>query len=225
MDLPFLDNIQLVFETWPMVFYIFIVVLGLMIGSFLNVVIYRLPVMMEREFKDACVTHFDEFQPKKSIATKGNDKNPQTAQARPETFNLAIPASTCPKCGHNIRAWENIPVISWLLLKGKCSACRAPISMRYPAIEALTGVLSVLMAWHFGVSILTLFALVLVWSLITLTFIDLDEMLLPDQITLPLMWFGLLLSLNGYFVTPTEAILGAALGYLVYGVCSGVLNC
>lgn len=214
MDLPFLDNIQFVFETWPIVFYIFILLLGLTVGSFLNVVIYRLPVMMEREFKDACVTHFDEFQPKAPPPGKGNKKDNQTAPAKPKTFNLAVPDSTCPKCGHKIRAWENIPVISWLLLKGKCSACKTPISIRYPAIETLTGILSVFMAWHFGVTILTLFALVLLWCLIALTFIDLDEMLLPDQITLPLMWFGLLLSLNSYFVTPVEAILGAALGYL-----------
>ena len=189
MDLPLINNILLVFETYPLAFYLFVLFLGLTVGSFLNVVIYRLPVMMEREFKDACMMQFDEFKPSK-----------KTKEQKPKTFNLAVPNSTCPKCGHNIKAWENIPVLSWILLKRKCSSCSAPISARYPAIEALTGVLSLSMAFHFGISIETLFALVLLWCLIALTFIDLDVMYLPDQITLPLMWIGILLSLNNYFV-------------------------
>ena len=197
-----MENFVLVFETWPVAFYLFTLLIGLTVGSFLNVVIYRLPVMMEREFKCACEEHFEEFKE----AGKSSKSN--------QTFNLAVPNSTCPKCQHKIKAWENIPVLSWLLLKGKCSNCKTPISIRYPMVELLTGVLSVLVAMHFQVSLKTIFALLFLWSLIALTFIDLDEMLLPDQLTLPLLWLGLLLSTQSIFVAPTEAILGAALGYL-----------
>ena len=214
MNLSFITNIQLIFETWPMVFYSVILCLGLTVGSFLNVVIYRIPVMMRREFKDACVANFKAFQPTSVPTSKKAQNKVAIKPCQRETFNLALPGSSCLNCGHRIKTWENIPVISWLLLKGKCSACKISISWRYPAIEILTGLLSVAMAWHIRINILTLFALIFLWSLIALTFIDLDEMILPDQITIPLPGFGLLLSLNGYFVKPTDAILGAALGYL-----------
>lgn len=202
MDLFSTENLVLVFDTYPLFYYLVILIFGLTVGSFLNVVIYRLPVMMENEFLCACTEQFGEF------------KNKQHKKKAESTFNLAVPASTCPHCGHKIRAWENIPVLSWLFLRAKCSNCKSPISARYPAIEALTGLLSVFIAWHFGVTEQTLFMLIFLWCLISLTFIDLDKMYLPDQITLPLMWLGLLLSLNNTFVSPTEAILGASLGYL-----------
>ena len=199
-----MDNIILVFESYPVFFYTMVLVLGLTVGSFLNVVIYRLPVMMEREFKCACTSHFGEFKKKEAKGKPADEA----------TFNLAVPNSTCPKCGHKIKVWENIPILSWLFLRGKCSACKTPISIRYPAIEGLTGILSCLLAVKFGVSLQTLFALIFLWSLVALTFIDIDEMLLPDQITLPLLWLGLLLSLDNVFVSQTDAILGAVLGYL-----------
>lgn len=197
-----MDNLFLVFDAWPWLFYGFILFLGLTVGSFLNVVIYRLPVMMEREFKQSCEAHFETRISKGE--TVGNNAR----------FNLAVPASTCPKCGHKIRAWENIPIISWLFLKGRCSQCNAKISARYPAIEGLTGLLSIAMAVYFGPTLQCFMALMFLWCLIALTFIDLDTMFLPDQITLPLMWLGLLLSLSNTFISPEEAILGAALGYL-----------
>lgn len=199
IDTLFAD-ITLVFETWPVIWYLTIAVLGLTVGSFLNVVIYRLPVIMEREFKEAYLSHF-------------HPEQMQQAEKQPR-FNLAVPGSTCPKCGHHIKAWENIPVISWLWLKAKCSQCQTAISIRYPAVEFATAALSLLIAFHFGITLQTAAALILLWSLIALTFIDIDKMLLPDQITLPLMWLGLLLSLTNVFVTPLDAILGAALGYL-----------
>ena len=192
----------LVFETYPAFYYFAVLLLGLTVGSFLNVVIYRLPVMMEREFNCACRDHFGPFKSDKASSQKD------------EVFNLAVPHSTCPKCGHAIRAWENIPVVSWLLLKGKCSQCGSHIAKRYPMIELLSGLLSVLLAVHFGVTTQALFALLLLWSLIAMTFIDLDKMLLPDQLTLPVLWLGLLISLENQFVSPTEAIWGAVLGYL-----------
>ncbi|HEB77175.1 MAG TPA: prepilin peptidase, partial [Methylothermaceae bacterium] len=125
------------------------------------------------------------------------------------------PPSRCPHCGHHIRAWENIPILSWLWLRGRCSQCRAAISPRYPLIEGLTAVLSLAVAWRFGVSPQALWALVLTWSLIALSFIDYDHQLLPDILTLPLLWLGLLLSLFGIFTDPRSAIMGAAAGYLL----------
>lgn len=198
-----MPDFVLVFETYPAVFYTFITILGLVVGSFLNVVIYRLPIMMENSWKQ----EFDDYF---------NDEDTSTVPQSKEqpVFNLAKPDSTCPHCGHKITPWENIPIISWLILRGKCSNCKSPISIRYPAIEALTGIMSFLVAWQFGINIETLYLLVFVWSLIALTFIDIDKMLLPDQITLPLMWLGLILSTQNTFVDTNSAIWGAALGYL-----------
>jgi leader peptidase (prepilin peptidase)/N-methyltransferase len=169
---------------------------GLLIGSFLNVVIYRIPKMMQRE-SDNYVAH-----------ELGKDL-PHT-----DRFNLMVPRSACPHCGHQITALENIPVISWLFLRGKCSACKAPIPARYPAIELLTGVLSGLMVWTFGSGWMGLATLVFVWLLIAMTFIDYDTQLLPDDLTYPLLWLGLLLNLNGTFVPLQDAVIGAAAGYL-----------
>jgi leader peptidase (prepilin peptidase)/N-methyltransferase len=175
---------------------------GLAIGSFLNVVIHRLPIILEREWREEC----QEFTDNEYEAGKG-----KTSQ---EKLGLAFPGSRCPRCGHKITALENIPVISYLLLRGKCSECSAPISMRYPLIEVLTAVLSVLTAWYFGVTLQTLFALFLTWSLIALAFIDIDHQILPDKIVLPMLWLGLLISLLPVFVDSHTSIIGSAAGYL-----------
>jgi len=172
-------------------------IFGLMVGSFLNVVIYRLPKMMEQEWHNNCL----ELQGK-DIPTQ-----PQ--------FTLSKPRSSCPNCGHRIRAFENIPVISYLLLKGRCSACKTPISMRYPLIEILSGTLIGLTSWQLGYSTATLFAWIFVFALIALTFIDFDTQLLPDDITLPLLWLGLLFNLNFGFTDLKSAVIGAMAGYLV----------
>jgi leader peptidase (prepilin peptidase)/N-methyltransferase len=131
-----------------------------------------------------------------------------------ERFDLVKPDSTCPNCGHQIRAWENIPVISWLMLRGKCAKCSAAISIRYPLVELSTALLSVWVASFFGFGVASLIAVLVTWMLIAMTFIDIDKMLLPDELTLPLLWLGLIISLGEVFVTPTDAIIGAAAGYL-----------
>ncbi len=173
-------------------------ILGLMLGSFLNVVIHRLPMMMEQEWKKQCNEMLGN-----SEATGDN-----------KAFNLVTPRSRCPKCGHLITALENIPVISYLVLKGKCKECKTPISLRYPVIELVTAVLTAIVAWHFGFSWQALAAMFLTWALIALSMIDYDTQLLPDSITLPFIWLGLLLSLVPVFASPAVAILGAASGYL-----------
>ncbi|MDQ0142661.1 leader peptidase (prepilin peptidase)/N-methyltransferase [Cupriavidus necator] len=171
--------------------------LGLVVGSFLNVVIHRMPRMMERDEANY-------------IAELRGDPLPY-----PGRYNLMVPRSACPHCGHAIAPWENVPVLSYLFLRGRCAACKAPISMRYPLVELASGVLSALVAWRFGPGAQALAALVLVWGLLALTLIDADTQLLPDQITLPLLWIGLLLNLGGLFVTLPDAVIGAAAGYLV----------
>ena len=170
--------------------------LGLIVGSFLNVVIHRLPRMMEREWREQC------------SALDGEDSPP----AAP--YNLMAPRSACPSCGHTISAWENIPVISWLILRGRCAHCKTPISPRYPIVEALTGIISGYIAWRFGFGPIALAALLFAWALIALTFIDFDTQLLPDSITQPLIWLCLLLNLNGFFTSINEALVGAVAGYL-----------
>lgn len=202
----FSDVIAL-FEQSPAIFYSTVTILGLIIGSFLNVVIYRLPKMMENEWFCECRELLvDELKP--------SDKKKGKVATEPEVLTLSKPASTCPKCGHKIKIIENIPVLSWLFLRGKCSSCANPISARYPIIESVSGVLSLVIAMHYGVTIQTLFMLILTWSLITLTMIDADKMILPDQITLPLVWLGLLLNLNGVFIGIEQAVVGAMVGYL-----------
>jgi leader peptidase (prepilin peptidase)/N-methyltransferase len=178
--------------TWVMA----ISLLGLLFGSFLNVVIYRLPIMMQREW---------EFQAAE-LSGQQFDHN--------DIFNLSTPRSSCPHCGHAITALENIPVISYLVLGGKCRGCKAGISARYPLIEALTALLSATVAWHFGFTWACLGALLLTWSLIALTFIDLDHQLLPDKITLPLVWLGLFFNLFGVFTDLSSSVVGAIAGYL-----------
>ena len=172
---------------------------GLSVGSFLNVVIYRLPRIMQRQWQRECA----------ELASIG------LAEDTAKPFNLARPASHCPACGHGLRVWENIPILSFLLLRGQCSACGEPISMRYPVVEGLSAALTLMVVWRLGLQIPALAALGLTWALIALTFIDIDVKLLPDTITLPLVWLGLLLSLGGWFTDPASAIIGATAGYLV----------
>ncbi|MYN46992.1 prepilin peptidase [Pseudoduganella sp. FT93W] len=169
---------------------------GLLFGSFLNVVIHRLPKMMQRES--------DNY-----VASESGQPLPHT-----ERYNLMLPRSACPQCGHQITALENIPVLSYLFLRGRCSQCKTPISARYPLIELLTGLLSAGVIWRLGSGWTGLSCLVFLYALIALTFIDLDTQLLPDDITLPLLWLGLLLNLNQLFVPLHEAVIGAAAGYL-----------
>lgn len=173
--------------------------IALLVGSFLNVVILRLPVMMQREW-DAYL--------------QSESDNSEAAEAQ-EPFNLMTPASRCGECGHQIRWYENIPVISWFFLRGRCSSCGTCISFRYPFVELLTGVSSAWLVWHFGFTLEAGLLVLLTWALIALTFIDLDHQLLPDSITLPLLWMGLLINIQGIFTSLESAVIGAAAGYLV----------
>jgi leader peptidase (prepilin peptidase)/N-methyltransferase len=181
-------------------------ILGLCIGSFLNVVIYRLPEMMRREWLGECV----EF-----LQDQGHRIDPPLKAPTEAVFNLAKPDSRCPGCGHGIRAWENLPVISYVLLGGKCSSCKTPISWRYPAIELFTGVLSALVIWQLGLGPGSLMILFVTWALVALSFIDIDHQLLPDSITLPLLWLGLLVNSFELFVPLIDAVWGAIAGYLI----------
>lgn len=169
---------------------------GLLIGSFLNVVIHRIPKMMQHE-SDNYVAH------------ESGKPLPHT-----ERFNLMLPRSACPQCGHQITALENIPVVSYLVLRGKCSGCKTPISVRYPIIELLTGTLSAFLIWRFGSGLAGLATLLFAYLLIAMTFIDADTQLLPDDLTLPLLWAGLLVNLQATFVPLSDAVIGAAAGYL-----------
>ena len=173
-------------------------VLGLMVGSFLNVVIHRLPVMMEREWRSQCKDLLE-------IEASSDNK---------EAYSLVRPRSRCPDCAHQISALENIPVFSYLALRGRCSECGTRISPRYPLIEMLTGILSAIVAWHFGYGWPLAAALLFTWSMIPLSVIDIEHQLLPDAIILPVLWAGLVLSLFGVFVDSTTSIIGAAAGYL-----------
>lgn len=174
-------------------------IIGLYIGSFLNVVIYRLPVMLQKDWQQQCKEYLnpDEHHPQ--------DDKP---------FNLARPASRCPHCKHPVHPLANIPVLSWLVLRGKCAECKKPISIRYPIIETLSCLLSVAVAWHFGYGWACAGALVLTWALIALTMIDYDHQLLPDIITLPFLWLGLFLSVFNIYVDSHTSIIGALVGYL-----------
>ncbi len=171
-------------------------IFGLLVGSFLNVVIHRVPKMMQRES--------DNY-----VASESGKPLPHQ-----DRYNLMVPRSACPQCGHQITALENVPVVSYALLGGKCKACKTPISLRYPVVELLSGALSALLVWRFGSGLAGLATLVFVWLLIAMSFIDLDTQLLPDDLTLPLLWLGLLINLDGTFVPLQEAVIGAAAGYL-----------
>ncbi|MFV0597600.1 prepilin peptidase [Shewanella sp.] len=183
------------------------------IGSFLNVVIHRIPVMMKREWQQECNQYLQEYHAD-VVKQIGIEKLNKPIDTYPEKYNLVVPGSACPKCKTTIKPWHNLPILGWLMLKGKCAACHASISSRYPIIELVTGLLVATLAWHFGPSWQFVFAAILTFVLIALTGIDLDEMLLPDQMTIPLLWLGLLINLNHTFTTPTDAVIGAVAGYL-----------
>ncbi len=174
------------------------VLFGLVAGSFLNVVIHRLPRMMERQWRAECAELAGTPAP----------------AAEPSPYNLMVPRSACPHCGHGITALENIPIASYIALGGKCSACRKPISPRYPVVEALAGALSGYVAWRYGLSAAMLGALIFAWAMVALAFIDLDTFYLPDNITLPLLWVGLLFNTAAVFTDLRSAIFGAAAGYV-----------
>ena len=177
-------------------FFVTLFFLGLVIGSFLNVVIYRLPNILNSRWRQDCIYFLEKTVEKETIA-----------------FSLSRPRSHCPACKTLIRAWENIPVFSYIFLKGRCTNCSEKISLRYPIIELLTAILTLYLGYHFGVSRELLPALILSWSLIVLSFIDLDHHLLPDDITLPLLWLGLLVNIYSIFVPLESAVIGAFLGY------------
>jgi leader peptidase (prepilin peptidase)/N-methyltransferase len=186
------------FAAQPYAFVALALVLGLVVGSFLNVVILRLPVMLERRWQTQAHEMLHADRPLKPA----------------ERFDLAHPSSHCPHCGHRIRAWENIPVISFLWLRGRCSACGAPISWRYPIVELTAGILSAIVAWRFGYGVTAGVGLLFTWALVALAYIDFDTQLLPDDITLPLLWSGLLINLSNSLAPLSSAVIGAAAGYL-----------
>lgn len=183
----------------PLAFVITTFCISLLVGSFLNVVIYRLPIMMEREWQ----RDIEQFQ------------HPDKELPPSPTFNLVKPDSTCPNCKHKIRAWENIPVISWLMLGRKCSGCANPISARYPAVELLTAVMSAVVAYQLGFGLTGAAFILGTWLLVAMTFIDLDKMLLPDSLTLLLLWIGLGISCFDSTISPIDSIIGAIIGYLI----------
>ena len=186
----------------PLVAVAMALVVGLCVGSFLNVVVHRLPKMMDRAWRAQCAELRGEAPPAED----------------PPAYNLAVPRSACPACGHRIGALENVPIVSWLVLRGACSACRKPISIRYPLVEALGALLAAYAIWRYGLSWKGVAACVLLWTLIALTFIDFDTQLLPDSLTLPLLWAGLVVNLFGVFVPLADAVIGAIAGYLALWV-------
>jgi leader peptidase (prepilin peptidase) / N-methyltransferase len=193
-----MNEVITMMEQVPSFYFGTVLILGLLVGSFLNVVIYRLPVMMQRSWQSECAESFPDA---------GIDVDESK-------FNLILPRSRCPKCKHLIGSLENIPVISWLIQRGRCKHCDCKIPVRYPCIELLTAFMSLAVVYVVPFGWPALFALIFTWGLISLTFIDFDTMLLPDQLTLPLMWLGLLVNISGSFVSLEEAVIGAAVGYL-----------
>lgn len=185
-------------QTSPPVFYFTLGILGLIAGSFLNVVIYRLPKMLQNEWHRECrnLLEINAAEPSEE-----------------ESYNLVLPRSRCPRCAHKITALENIPILSYILLAGKCSACKAAISLRYPVIEFLSAAIAIFIAWRFGYSVQTILAIILSWSLLVLSMIDIDEQLLPDDITLPFLWLGLFANMFGVFTDIYSSLIGAMLGY------------
>jgi leader peptidase (prepilin peptidase)/N-methyltransferase len=194
-----MDTILFVYSQYPWLYFFLLIILSLLVGSFLNVLIYRLPIMLERSWR----AEYEEMV---------HPDEPQVEQPR---FNLFLPRSACPHCGHLISALENIPIISWLCLRGRCKSCQQPISARYPLVELLTGICGGVVAFAYEPGWAVVGALLLTWTLIGLTFIDLDKYLLPDALTLPLLWLGLLFNLRETFVSLEDAVLGAMAGYLI----------
>ncbi len=181
----------------PAIYIVCASILGLLVGSFINVVIHRLPIMMERRWRHECAEML------------GSADAP--AEAR---FDLVAPRSHCPHCGHAISAWENIPLLSYVLLKGRCHGCGAHISLRYPVVELISGLMTATAAWYFGFTWGAAGAMLFGWSVLALTGIDIDQQLLPDDITLPLLWLGLIFNLHATFVDLHSAVLGAVWGYM-----------
>ncbi|MCL1125773.1 prepilin peptidase [Shewanella surugensis] len=182
------------------------------LGSFLNVVIHRLPVMMKRQWQQECNEYLSQYHP--NISKQHQQDLTDPIDEFPQRYNLAIPASSCPNCHAHIKSHQNIPIFSWFILKGRCPQCQTPISARYPFIEFISAGLIAFLAWHYGPTSQFIFSAILTLSLIVLTAIDIDEMLLPDQMTLPLLWLGIIVNLNMGFVSLHDAILGAIAGYL-----------
>lgn len=196
-------EVLLYLQQSPYVFTAVVFLFSLCVGSFLNVVVYRLPLMMERSWKE-------EYQEYFSPELSSNE-----SQSKTPVFNLAVPRSACPHCQHQLSALDNIPLLSYLLLKGKCRYCKAPVSLRYPLLELGTAIVSAVVAWQMGATVTGLLYLGVTWALLALTFIDIDKMLLPDQITLPLLWLVLVAAVAGFSKSDAAgAITGAALGYL-----------
>ena len=192
-----MDTFRLLAEN-PLLLWLATALFGLVVGSFLNVVAYRLPLLLHAQWHSQCTEMLELPAP----------------ESGPEKLNLITPGSHCPHCNHELAAWENIPVISYLMLRGKCSQCQGRISPRYPLVEVVTALISVIVVWHFGFSWQAGGALLLSWALIAMSLIDYDEQLLPDAITLPLLWLGLLLNTGGLYTDAVSAIVGASLGYL-----------
>lgn len=180
--------------------------LGLLAGSFINVVVYRLPKMLQADWQQQAKVILAEAQPAVAARPEPDSTSPR--------FNLLVPRSACPRCQHVIKPWENIPLLSWLALKGKCSGCQQIISKRYPLVELASGILSAVVAWRFGFGLPAMAILLLTWGLLTMSLIDADHQLLPDILVLPLLWLGLLLNTQSMFVSLSDAVLGVAIGYL-----------
>ncbi len=202
-----METIQFIMDH-PELFLFLVAALSLIIGSFLNVVIYRLPMMMKNEWSQEC---------REYLGLKGQPSDI-------EKLNLYLPFSHCTHCKKSLKLWHNIPIISYLVLRGKCAFCDAKISMRYPFVELLCCIASVYVAWRFGISWQTAVGLVFTWISVSLIFIDLDHHLLPDQLTLLLLWIGLLLSLFSIFTNSHDAIIGAVAGYLIFAIVQGLFK-
>jgi leader peptidase (prepilin peptidase)/N-methyltransferase len=205
----------------PLFLVVVAVAVGLLVGSFLNVVIHRLPNMLLRDWRQQVAEIFTEWAGEKdapdsvkSLREAAQTLYEQTKKSK--SYNLVVPRSACPSCGEKITALENIPLLSWLFLRGRCSHCKNRINPRYPIVEALTGLLSGYVAWRFGFSLQTFGALIFVWAMIALAFIDLDTTYLPDDITQPLLWLGMIFSLAGVFTTLWSSVVGAVFGYMVF---------
>lgn len=181
----------------PLAFAVCALILGLLVGSFLNVVIHRLPKMLEREWQ-----------------TQARDILKLPEEPKGPTYNLAVPHSACPHCGHKIRAWENLPVISYLALRGRCSSCQAPIGKRYPLVELASGLITAFIAWHFGFGWQAGAFMLLSWGLLAMSLIDADHQILPDVLVLPLLWLGLILNIGALNASLVDAVWGAVAGYL-----------
>ncbi|MDR0588087.1 MAG: A24 family peptidase [Burkholderiales bacterium] len=216
MELPFQFD-------YPGIWWVAAGIIGLCVGSFLNVLIYRLPIMMQRAWRRDMASFVAEEREKAGENSQHPsalpEKNASVAENSLLTdneppFNLVVPRSACPSCGHKITAWENIPIVSWLFLRGRCSGCHAKISVRYPAVELLGAIVAILAAWHFGATWQAVAAWFFLWTLIAAALIDLDTFFLPDDLTLPLLWAGLLVNYWGLFTTLPDAVLGAVVGYL-----------